>query len=314
MNLYKPMLANEAESIFSSKEWIFEIKWDGIRAISYISNDLQIKSRNQKELKYNFPELRELVQLTKNTVLDGEIVLMKEGKVNFQSLLKRLQLSSTKGIEELAKETPVTYVIFDILEKDGTVLTHKPLIERKKILKEAVKEGTHVVISLFVDESGEDYYKEILKRGLEGVIAKRKLSIYEPGVRSSDWLKFKQIKSCDCIICGYTPGQGARKTTFGALILGLFDGKNLIYIGKVGTGFSQYDLESLKETFKSLETSENPFHQMDLAMEITWLKPTLVCQIDFQSVTDTQKLRAPRFKGLRFDKSPSECTLIQIIH
>lgn len=314
MNQYTPMLASETGSIFSSKEWFFEIKWDGIRAISYVNDNLHIKSRNQKELKNTFPELTELTKLTKNVVLDGEIIIMKEGKVNFQAVLKRIQLSSAKEIERIAKVNPATYVVFDILEKDGKALTHKTLIERKRILKETVAEGNHVVISSFVEERGEDYYNEVRKRGLEGVIAKKKLSIYQPGVRSSDWLKIKKIKSCDCIICGYTPGRGIRKTTFGALILGLFDGKVLRYIGKVGTGFSQNDLESLAKLFKPLETTEIPFHQEELTTRITWLNPILVCQVGFQSVTETQKLRAPRFKGLRSDKPPAECTLDQIIN
>jgi len=306
------MLAVDAAAPFSSEDWIFEIKWDGIRAISYIYEELFIKSRNQKELKNNFPELKELKDLTNNVVLDGEIIVMKGGKVDFQAILKRVQLSSPQEIEYMTHEFPVTYIIFDILEKENESLIQIPLIERKKILKETVGEGKYVVLSVYIEERGEIYYKAILKNGLEGLMAKEKQSVYEPGVRSNNWLKIKESKSCDCVICGYTIGKGNRRDTFGALLLGLFDNGELLYIGKVGTGFTQDELETLKELFKSLETKDIPAPNFDSSEEIVWLKPQLVCQVKYQSVTETKKLRVPRYRGLRMDKLAEECTLEQI--
>jgi bifunctional non-homologous end joining protein LigD len=309
---YKPMLAKRAQQPFSGKDWLFEIKWDGFRAIAYVNEVLSLRSRNEKELKNNFPELEELTQLTRNVVLDGEIVVVKEGKPDFQALLERGQAASPVEIEVEAKRSPVVYVVFDILEKDGVSLVDLPLTERKRILKESVKEGKHVVISDFVEAKGEAYYSVALEKGLEGVMAKKKDSVYEQGVRSGSWLKIKKLRSCDCVIFGYTQGSGARSETFGALLLGLYDGTNPVYVGKVGTGFSQTMLQTLSERFKQLKTGKAPF-KPDIPDEVTWLKPELVCEVGYQAVTHDVRLRMPRFLGLREDKLPSECTLDQIV-
>ncbi len=309
---YKPMLARLAQQSFSGKDWLFEIKWDGFRAIAYVNQELSLRSRNEKELKYNFPELEELAQLTHNVVLDGEIVVVKDGKPDFQELLERGQAASTVEIELQAKRSPVVYVVFDILEKDGVSLVDLPLTERKRILKDSVKEGKHVLLSDFVEEKGEAYYRVALEKGLEGVMAKRKDSVYESGVRSSSWLKIKKLRSCDCVVFGYTKGSGARSETFGALLLGLYDGEKPVYVGKVGTGFSQALLQTLSERFQQLKTGKAPF-EPDIPDEVTWLKPELVCEVGYQAVTCDVRLRMPRFLGLREDKLPSECTLDQIV-
>jgi DNA ligase D-like protein (predicted ligase)/DNA ligase D-like protein (predicted 3'-phosphoesterase) len=309
---YRPMLARLAQQPFSGKDWLFEIKWDGFRAIAYVNQALSLRSRNQKELKYTFPELEELTQLTRNVVLDGEIVLVKEGKPDFQALLERRQATSPVEIELQAKRSPVVYVVFDILEKSDVSLANLPLTERKRILKDSVKEGKHVVLSDFVEEKGEDYYHVALEKGLEGIVAKRKDSVYESGARSDSWLKIKKLRSCDCVIFGYTKGSGARSESFGALLLGLYDGEKSVYVGKVGTGFSQALLQTLSERFKQLKT-DKPLFESDITDEITWLKPELVCEIGYQVVTRDVRLRMPRFLGLREDKLPSECTLDQII-
>lgn len=310
---YKPMLAKLAPQPFSGKDWFFEIKWDGFRAIAYVNDELSLRSRNQKELKYNFPELEELTQLAHDVVLDGEIVVMKEGKPDFQALLERGQATSPVEIELKAKRSPVVYVVFDILEKDGVSLVDLPLTERKKILKGSVKEGNHVLLSDIVEEKGEAYYRVALEKGLEGVMAKKKNSVYETGVRSGSWLKIKKLRSCDCVIFGYTSGSGARADTFGALLLGLYDvGKKPVYVGKVGTGFSQAVLQTLSERFKQLKTDKAPF-EPDIPDEVTWLKPEMVCEVGYQVVTRDVRLRMPRFLGLREDKLPSECTLDQIV-
>jgi bifunctional non-homologous end joining protein LigD len=309
---YKPMLAQSAEAPFNSKDWIFEIKWDGIRAISYINAKLSLKSRNDKELEHNFPELDELKNLTANAVLDGEIVVMKNGKADFQALLERNRITSARDIEYVAERNPVTYIVFDILEKDGKPLINLPLIDRKEILKEQVKEGKHVVLSLYVEEEGKVYYDAAIKMGVEGVMAKKKDSPYQPGLRSGNWLKIKRLLSCDCVIFGYTEGQGRRADTFGALILGLYDRGNPVYVGKVGTGFSQKDAELLTKMFLEMRASEKTLEVVDVPERITWLKPELVCEVDYQVVTKDGKLRMPRFRTLRADKTPFECALDQI--
>jgi DNA ligase D-like protein (predicted ligase)/DNA ligase D-like protein (predicted 3'-phosphoesterase) len=311
---YKPMLAKLASQPFSGKDWIFEIKWDGFRAIAYVNDDFSLRSRNQKELKYNFPELDELKRLARNVVLDGEIVVMKEGKADFQALLERGKAVSPTEIELQTRRSPAVYVAFDILEKDGKTLVNLPLAERKKILQRSVREGQHVLLSDFVEANGEAYYVAALEKGLEGVMAKKKSSLYEVGLRSGNWLKIKKLQTCDCVIFGYTKGTGARAETFGALLLGLYasDAKP-VYVGKVGTGFSQDTLKTLSEAFQALKVDTASF-KVDTPDKVVWLKPKLVCEVVYQAVTRDVKLRMARFRGLRKDKLPSECTLDQIVH
>jgi bifunctional non-homologous end joining protein LigD len=309
---YRPMFAKSAEAPFSSKDWIFEIKWDGIRAVSYVNEELSIRSRNNKELKGNFPELEELSSLAKNAVFDGEIVVMKDGKADFQSVLERSQQTSVRNVEFMSRESPATYVVFDILEKDGKPLVDLSLMERKNILKQALKEGKHVVLSMYVEEQGEQYFQEAIRRGVEGVMAKRKDGRYLPGARSESWLKIKNLRTCDCVIFGYTAGEGARKNSFGALILGLYEKGKPIFVGKVGTGFSEEKLVDLMRAFKDLKTDERTLEVVDVPERITWLRPELVCEVGYQVVTRDGRLRMPRFLGLRPDKAASECIVDQI--
>lgn len=306
------MLAKTAKAAFSSTQWIFEIKWDGVRAISYVNEEFSIRSRNNKELKILFPELRELTRLTTNAVLDGEIIVMTNGYVDFETLLKRIQATSSKQIEILQQKHPALYILFDILEKDGESLISRPLIERKRILQETVKEGKNVILSDFVEDKGEAYYQASINKGLEGVMAKKKDSIYTSGKRSANWLKIKKINECDCVIFGYTKGRGNREKTFGAIILGLYDNEIPVYVGKVGTGLNQNTLETLTKKFRNLTTEQKTLQSVDIPNKIHWIKPVLVCKIRYQTVTSDGKLRIPRFIGLREDKKPQDCRLQQI--
>jgi DNA ligase D-like protein (predicted 3'-phosphoesterase) len=332
---YQPMLAKTAPGPFNSDAWYFEIKWDGVRAIASVKDTLSLRSRNNHELNRHFPELAELLHLAPGTVLDGEIVVMRGGKPDIQSLLPRLHQGSPARKESI----PVTYIVFDILEKDGKSLVSLPLVERREILEKAVREGPHVILSVPVVARGEDYYRAAVARGLEGVIAKRVDSLYEPGLRSDNWLKIKEERTCDCVIAGYTPGQGGRSTTFGALILGLYENgstrvsppgkaeplpaarssrhtgsakKRLLYIGNVGSGFSDRDLNALLDTFSSLKTSTPQFEVSGHKDTVVWLEPLLVAEVAYQEVTRDGKLRIPRFIRIRADKQPEECTTDQL--
>ena len=306
------MLAKQISKPFSGKDWIFETKWDGFRAIAYVRDSYTIQSRNDKELKHFFPELEELKQLTKNTVVDGEIVTMKNGKVDFHSLQERGHVISDREIERLQNQSPATYIIFDILEKDGKPLVDLPLIERKTILKESVKEGSHVVINDFVEEKGEQFYKAVLQQELEGMVAKRKDSQYEQGLRTGSWLKVKNLKTCDCIIFGYSKGEGTRENTFGALIVGLYDQEGKpVYVAYVGTGFTDKLLKELLSQFQTIKSDIAPFVVRSMET-VTWLEPKLVCEVIYQVVTKDCRLRMPRLHVLRIDKKPGECTIDQL--
>ena len=312
-HIYVPMLAKVAENAFSDKGWIFEVKWDGFRAIAYIEQPFSLKSRNGKELKNSFPELQELSKLASNIVVDGEIIIMREGQPDFQSLLERGQAVSTGEIQRQADRIPAVYIVFDILERNGNSLTKLPLMERKTILKESLKEGNNVLLCDFIEEKGEAYFNLALEKGLEGIVAKLKDSQYEEGLRTGSWLKIKKLKTCDCVIFGYTLGTNIREKTFGALLLGVFDkdGKP-VYVGKVGTGFSQQTIEVLMSRFEKIKTKVAPF-KPEAGDEVTWLEPKLVCEVAYQVLTRDMRLRMARFKRLREDKPPNECTIDQII-
>ena len=333
---YLPMLAKTAPGPFNSDAWLFEIKWDGVRAIASVKDTLSLRSRNNHELGGQFPELTELLHLAPGTVLDGEIVVMSEGKPDIQSLLPRLHQGSGKMLPK-KNSVPVTYVVFDILEKDGKSLIMLPLAERRKILELAVREGPHVALSVPVVARGDDYYNAAVARGLEGVMAKRMDSPYEPGLRSDNWLKIKEERTVDCVIAGYTTGQGGRSPTFGALILGLYENGSpgvfpsdeeslspetrssrhagsgrLMYIGNVGTGFSDRDLHDLMDRFLHLKTSIPQFAVPGHRDRVVWLEPVLVAEVAYQEVTRDRKLRIPRFIRVRSDKRAEECTTDQL--
>ena len=219
---YRPMLAFDTQKAFTDAEWIFEIKWDGFRAIAYVEEPFSLRSRNGKELKKIFPELQQLTSLGRNIVVDGEIVIMQQGVPDFQTLLKRGQAVSTGEIQRQMQRAPAVYIVFDMLEKDGKPLLDLPLMERKAILKDSLKEGPNVLLCDYIEDKGEAYFGLILEKGLEGVVAKRKGSRYEEGLRTGSWLKIKKLKTCDCIIFGYTRGENVRQQTFGALLMGLY--------------------------------------------------------------------------------------------
>jgi len=312
MNTYSPMLARPAERPFDDPGWVFEVKWDGIRAIAYVGESLSIRSRNDRELLGSFPELEELTGLTEDTVLDGEIVVMRDGSPDFRAAARRSRLKNPSEVEEARVASPATYIVFDILDKDGASLIDRSLEKRLSILKSVVKQGHYVTLSAPIRENGVAYYEAAVRRGLEGVVAKRLSSNYQPGARSSDWLKVKRVKSCDCVVFGYTQGEGARADTFGALLLGLYDEGRPVYVGRVGTGFTDQDLRGIRNTMDRLSTDTPWFTDPDIPEGSTWVKPKLVAQVGYQEATRDLRLRAPRFQGFRDDKPPELCSLSQI--
>ncbi len=311
-HIYKPMLAKVAEEAFSGKDWIFEVKWDGFRTIAYVEEPFSLKSRNEKELKQNFPELAQLTKLASNIVVDGEIVVMREGKPDFQSLLERGKAVSTGEIERQSSRAPAVYIVFDILEKDGESLTKLPLTERKAILQESLREGANVLLCDFIEAKGEAYFQSVLEKGLEGVVAKRRDSMYEEGLRTGSWLKIKKLKTCDCVIFGYSRGNKSRDATFGALLLGVYNNGKPVYLGKVGTGFTEEMIRTLIGKFEKIKADVAPF-KPEAGDVVTWLEPKLVCEVAYQVLTRDMRLRMARFRRLRDDKSPEQCTLDQVI-
>ncbi len=314
----KPMLAKRAKP-FDSEKHIFEIKFDGTRCIAYVDVENQkVKLLNRRMLwfQHRYPEIvRDLLTCVKcnRAILDGEIVVFEKGMPNFYKLAEREHCDDETRIEILASIMPATFIVFDVIYVDGANITSFPLMERKEKLKEVLTEGKHVTICDFIEREGKAFFEACAKKGLEGVMAKEKQSPYLIGKRSDYWLKLKATKTIDCVICGYTKGEGKRAPYFGALLLGVYENEKLRYVGRVGTGFDEALLKTLTEQLKRIEIENNPFHCFEERPEIIekckFVKPILVCEVEYLELTKDKKLRAPSFKRLRFDKPASECKL-----
>jgi len=304
-----PMLAQKEEKPFSHPDWIFELKWDGTRALAFVEGGkVRFQNRRLYDITARYPDIR--IDSTANrAIFDGEIVIMHEGKPSFEKLQLREHLAREEDIRRRAKELPATYVAFDILYRDGEEVTAKPLMERKRILQETFRPTTSAVISDYVEKEGEAFYKICRDRGLEGMIAKEKASRYVLGERGRHWKKIKALRTIDCVICGVTIGEGNRADTFGALIIAVYDEAGVLTcIGRVGTGFDSNLVDLLHRRLQAMAI-EMPFTTMpDLAGEVKfWCRPELVCEVEYLMLTPDRALRAPAFQRLREDVDPKEC-------
>ncbi|MCW1300968.1 MAG: non-homologous end-joining DNA ligase [Candidatus Nanoarchaeia archaeon] len=314
----KPMLAFSARP-FDSEQYLFEIKYDGTRTIVYIDKEKErVKFLNRRGLFFEkrYPEiLKELPNafLGNKGILDGEIVVLDGEKPNFWKLQEREHTSDELRIELLSKLSPATLFIFDILYKDGKSLLEFPLIERKRILGECVTEGERVKLTRFIIGGGIKFFEEVAKKGFEGIMAKKIDSPYLIGERSKYWLKIKATKTVDCVICGFTRGEGIREKYLGALVLGCLDEGKLRYVGRVGTGFSESDLAKLKEMLEPITIDKNPFEifeeEPNMAEKMVFVEPRYICEVKCMEITKDKKLRAPVFLRIREDKTIYECRL-----
>jgi bifunctional non-homologous end joining protein LigD len=314
-----PMLAESVNEPFDGADWLFEIKWDGYRAIAFIENGkVRLVSRNQNDLTPRYPELKDLPQFVqgKNAILDGEVVALDEdGKASF-SLMQQRTGFRPGGKRAVANAgVPVLYYAFDLLYLDGYDWRKVPVEERKRKLKSVVMAGDALRYSDHYEEHGKALFEIARKKGLEGIVAKRRASCYEER-RSREWLKIKIRHRVECVIGGYTEPEGSR-THFGSLVLGLYDNQGrLVHVGQAGSGFAQKSLGEIWQVLKKLETKNNPFFgEVEALRKTFWLKPELVAEIEFSEWTggtgagSGPKLRAPVFLGLRDDKDPKECSL-----
>ena len=300
------MLAKESDTPFSKPDWIFEIKWDGYRAIAELNKtDVKLYSSNGNSFLNNYPEVaEELSKLKLKAVFDGEIVVLnEEGKPDFQKL-QHLDLN---------RNFPLHYYVFDLLELNGKKLYSMPLIERKKLLADTLKTNPVIKYSDHIEENGEDFFEVIQQRDLEGIMAKRKDSEYYPGKRSPDWLKIKHHKSDEAIIAGFTAPRGGRKY-FGALVLGTMVNGKLTYIGHTGSGFNANLLKEISAKLEPTIRSTSPFSErVKTNMPVTWVEPKYICELKFTEWTSDGKLRHPIFLRLREDK-PVEAVNTQYLN
>lgn len=304
------MLPTLISKPFSSPDWLFEIKWDGIRCICILQDGkIELISRNLKNLSASYPEITSSASVieARSAVIDGEIIALDEnGMPNFQVLQKRISLINRSEILRYSSMQPVTLIAFDLLYLDGRDLTSIPLIERKKMLSSIISTADRIILSEFIEREGELFFQKAKTMGLEGVVAKKIQGAYRQG-RSRDWLKIKTVKSQDCIICGYTEPKGLRKG-FGSLLLGLFEKGKIAYVGHVGTGFSEELIGRIYSQITPLETSTCPFVKCPkVDVRTHWVEPKLVCEVRFAEWTNEGYLRQASFIKIRQDKDPKEC-------
>jgi bifunctional non-homologous end joining protein LigD len=314
-----PMLAESIDEPFDGPEWLFEIKWDGYRAIAFIEGGkVRLVSRNQNDLTPRYPELKDLPQFVraKNAILDGEVVALDEdGRASFSLMQQRTGFRAGGRRGAANADVPVLYYAFDLLYLDGEDWRRVPLEERKRKLAEVLIVGDSLRYSDHYEEQGKALFKIAQQKGLEGILAKRSSSFYEER-RTREWLKIKIRHRVECVVGGYTEPEGSR-AHFGSLVLGLYDQqKRLIHVGQVGSGFDQKLLGEIWKELKKIETKKNPFFgEVEALRKTFWVKPELVAEVEYAEWThgasegSGPKLRAPVFLGLRDDKGPSECVL-----
>lgn len=298
----KPMLATLTDKPFNSRDWIFEVKWDGYRVISKkYKNTVTLTSRNLVSFDKLFPTIKKnLGSIKGNFVIDGEAVALDDSnKPDFQ----KIQNYKKTGIGT------IVYYVFDLLWLNGYNTETLPVTERKQLLRELIPETDNIFYSDHTINNGIQLYKEVKKLKIEGIIAKKADSLYYENTRSQSWLKIKTEETLDAVICGYTEPRGSRKY-FGALILGVYNKGRLIYIGHTGTGFNYTNQLSVFNLLKRYEIKVSPFEVPPKPnAPVTWLKPVLVCEVKFSQITNDGILRHPVFLRMRDDKKAEEVSL-----
>ncbi len=302
LNSYQPMLAKLAPHVFDDENYIYERKLDGYRILTYTGKEFKLTTRNGKDYTANYQQIvADLKLIKENAVLDGELVAEdKDGNQKFQLL---------QNYENDNKNIILKYYIFDILSLNNHDITEISLLKRKALLKSLLSQYNfkHTILVDFIKGEGKQLFSKAKKEGWEGIIAKKAQDEYFIGKRSDTWLKFKFVNSEEAVICGYTKPTGSRKY-FGALVLGMFDEKGqLKYIGNCGTGFNDVTLKSLHDDLNQRVLVKKPLSEkVNQEKTVTWIRPELVCEVNYTEWTEDGHLRHPVFKGLREDKEVDE--------
>lgn len=295
----KPMLLSETHQPFDSTDYIFELKLDGIRCVAYLDqNTVELRNKRNMRLNQTYPELMNInKQVKKRCILDGELLVVKDGKPDFYDLQKRSLMTNKTKIEFAKQSYPVSFCAYDILYLDNQQITDKPLMQRKDFLQEIIIENQNISISRFIPDLGIKLYELTEQQGLEGIVAKKKESKYYFDKRTKDWLKVKNLQDEDFIICGYIE----KENNVVSLVLGAYKGDNIISQGHVTLGVSRDDFK----TISSIEKGQKLFEEN---INTIWIMPVLVCTVSYMSKSE-DAMRQPVFKSLRNDKSPKECVI-----
>lgn len=312
--LVRPMLCRTGDLSSRDEAWAYEFKWDGVRAVVYVEDGrVRITSRNDLDVTVSYPELRGLGEAlgSRPAILDGEIIALDpDGKPSFGMLQRRMHVREAARARRLAAQVPATFLAFDVLYLDGHRTTGLPYDERRSLLESLGLEGpAWATPPAFPAGPGADVLRAARERGLEGVVAKRRDSPYLPGRRSDSWVKVKIFRTQEVVIGGWTPGQGRRGGTIGALLLGIPGEGGLTYAGKVGTGFTEQLLADLAHRLRPLVRKRCPFAGRLPEAQVAgavWVRPSLVGEVRYGEWTSEGRLRHPSWRGLRPDKDPSE--------
>ena len=310
----KPMLASPGELPRSDEGWAYEFKWDGVRATVYIdAGRVRALTRNDKDLVANFPELRDLGAFlgSRSAILDGEIVALDdEGRPSFSKLAHRLHVTAKSAVARLAKESPVSFLAFDLLYLEGHSTVSLPYDDRRRLLEALELRGdTFATPPSVPNAKGADMLAVARERGLEGVVIKRRDSLYSPGRRNGNWVKVKNFRTQEVVIGGWTDGREGLAGSLGALLLGIPAENGLAYVGKVGTGFSDTGRKELLAQLSRLAAEESPFPKRLSAAETRlahFVRPEVVGEVQYGEWTPDGHLRHPSWRGLRPDKDASE--------
>ncbi len=294
----KPMLISEMTEPFNDPDWIYELKLDGIRCIAYLDKETELRNKRNDRLLPKMPELAGIYQYVKERcILDGELVILKNGVPDFFELQKRALTTNKFKIQLSSENSPACFVAYDILYRKDTQLTDLPLSERKLILSDIVSEDPKLAVSRYIPEKGIELFSVAKSQQLEGVVAKKNISRYYFDKRTKDWIKFKFLADQDFVVCGYiTKEKGVT-----SVILGQYSGTELMYKGHVTFGVKYGDLKKLSTQDHSPFLITPPGNE-----NAVWLKPKMVCVVQYMP-NDKGTLRQPVFKGFRDDKEPIAC-------
>lgn len=300
----EPTLAKLTDDYFSDPDWVFERKLDGVRCLVFKKgDDVKLRSRNQKSQNEIYPELIDALQNVEGDfIADGEVVTFKDKITSFSELQARI--NKKKPSDDLLKKVPVFYYLFDLMHINGKDVSDLDLKSRKNILREKISFQDPIRYCQHINEKGKEFLEEACEKGWEGIIAKNAKKAYING-RTSHWLKFKCANRQEFIIGGFTDPKGER-IGFGALLIGFYEDDQLKYAGMVGTGYSDEQLEDMRGKMDELEQDESPFDEKVDEKGVHYIKPELVAEIGFTEWTSHDKLRHPRFLGLRHDKDPKD--------
>jgi bifunctional non-homologous end joining protein LigD len=306
-----PMLATPIEKPFSREGWIFELKYDGIRAMVSVAGDaVRITGRRGGDETSRYPEAQAIRAGIKarQAVVDGELTVLDiDGRPSFERLQQRINVGRESDARRIAAEHPVTFIAFDLLQLEGRDMLSTELRIRKKTLRETIVDSPHILFAEHVERDGTALFEVARTSGVEGIVGKRADSLYRPGLRTPDWVKIKSWRSQSCVIAGYTAGRGQRTSQLGALILAVLVDGRLVHCGQVGTGFDEKTLRDIKERLAPLVV---PTCQLDRTPKTsepaTWVKPELVCEVRFSEWTNEGMLRHPAFRTMRPDQTKED--------